>query len=547
MIDFVKQYVNQIRSGQVIVSKKVNDIYEKLEKEKDNEACQYYYDAKVGALPIEFIERFCKQSEGTLGAPIVLDLWQKAYIQTLFGWLDKKTHKRRFKETMLLVGRKNGKTTLLSAIALYMMIADGEGGAECYSVATKKDQAKKAFKSACNMVAQSPQLLRYVKKRQSDLYMKSTFSTFEPLASDSNTLDGLNTHLGIIDELHAIKDRNLYEVIQQSTSSREQPLLVMITTCGTVRECIYDDIYDYASNCIYEPNGFSDDRFLPMLYELDNMEEWTNESAWYKANPSLNSIKKLSYLRDKVKSAINDSKNLSGVLTKDFNVRVNGNESWLTFQDVDNVATFEMEELRGCYAVGGVDLSSTTDLTCATVLVMDSDSHIKCLQHYFIPNDNLETKIIEDKIPYDKWAKRGLITLCDGSRVDYSDVTNWFVTLRDTYGIYVLWTGYDTWGSQYWATEMKQNGFVLESVIQGAKTMSTPMKELKADFQERKINYNNNPILKWCLCNTKIKVDDNDNIRPVKKGTRQRIDGAVALIDAYVTLKNHYDDYINLL
>ena len=547
MIDYVKQYVNQIRNGQVIVSKKVNDIYEKLEKEKANEACQYYYDAKVGALPIEFIERFCKQSEGTLGAPIVLDLWQKAYIQTLFGWLDKKTHKRRFKETMLLVGRKNGKTTLLSAIALYMMIADGEGGAECYSVATKKDQAKKAFKSACNMVAQSPQLLRYVKKRQSDLYMKSTFSTFEPLASDSNTLDGLNTHLGIIDELHAIKDRNLYEVIQQSTSSREQPLLVMITTCGTVRECIYDDIYDYASNCIYEPNGFSDDRFLPMLYELDNMEEWTNETAWYKANPSLNSIKKLSYLRDKVKSAINDSKNLSGVLTKDFNVRVNGNESWLTFQDVDNVATFEMEELRGCYAVGGVDLSSTTDLTCATVLVMDSDSHIKCLQHYFIPNDNLETKIIEDKIPYDKWAKRGLITLCDGSRVDYSDVTNWFVTLRDTYGIYVLWTGYDTWGSQYWATEMKQNGFVLESVIQGAKTMSTPMKELKADFQERKINYNNNPILKWCLCNTKIKVDDNDNIRPVKKGTRQRIDGAVALIDAYVTLKNHYDDYINLL
>lgn len=547
MIDFVKQYVNQIRSGQVVVSKKVNDIYEKLEKEKDNEACKYYYDAEVGALPIEFIERFCKQSEGTLGAPIVLDLWQKAYIQTLFGWLDKTTHKRRFKETMLLVGRKNGKTTLLSAIALYMMIADGEGAAECYSVATKKDQAKKAFKSACNMVAQSPQLLKYVKKRQSDLYMKSTFSTFEPLASDSNTLDGLNTHLGIIDELHAIKDRNLYEVIQQSTSSREQPLLVMITTCGTVRECIYDDIYDYASNCIYEPNGFSDDRFLPMLYELDSMEEWTNESAWYKANPSLNSIKKLSYLRDKVKSAINDSKNLSGVLTKDFNVRVNGNESWLTFQDVDNVATFDIEELRGCYAVGGVDLSSTTDLTCATVLVMDSDSNIKCLQHYFIPSDNLETKIVEDKIPYDKWAQRGLITLCDGSRVDYSDVTNWFVTLRDTYDIYILWTGYDTWGSQYWATEMKQNGFVLESVIQGAKTMSTPMKELKADFQERKINYNNNPILKWCLCNTKIKVDDNDNIRPVKKGTRQRIDGAVALIDAYVTLKNHYDDYINLL
>lgn len=547
MSDFVKQYTTKIKNGKIQVSKKVRDMYLKLERERNDKNCKYYYDAKVGELPIEFIEKFCKQSEGQLGAPIVLDLWQKAYIQALFGWLDKDTGYRRFKETMLLVGRKNGKTTLLSAIALYMMCADLEGGAECYSVATKRDQASKCFKSAVNMVKQSPTLRNIVNAFRSELYMPSTFSSFKALSSDSNTLDGLNTHLGIIDELHAIKDRNLYEVIQQSTSSRKQAMIVMITTCGTIRECIFDDMYEYATNCIYEQNGFKDDRFLPMLYELDEVNEWINPKMWVKANPSLNSIKTLDYLKANVNKAINDKKNLSGVLTKDFNVRQNSTNSWLNFTDIDNTATFDMEDVRGCYAVGGVDLSSTTDLTCATIIVANEHQELKVLQQYFIPMDSLDVKIKEDKIPYDKWAERGLITLCDGARVNYEDVTQWFVKMRDEYEIYTLWVGYDTWGSQYWATDMRNNGFVLESVIQGAKTMSTPMKELKADFLEKRINYNNNPVLKWCLCNVQIKIDENDNIRPMKKQTRQRIDGAVSLIDAYVTYKKHIEDYMNLI
>ena len=547
MSDFVKQYVTRIKNGKIQVSKKVRDMYLKLEDEKKNPKSKFYYDAQVGELPIEFIEKFCKQSEGDLGAPIELDLWQKAYIQTLFGWLHKDTGKRRFKETMLLVGRKNGKTTLLSAIALYMMCADLEGGAEVYSVATKREQAQKCFKSAVNMVKQSPVLNDIIKRYRNELEMPSTFSSFKALASDSNTLDGLNTHLGIIDELHAIKDRLLYEVIQQSTSSRSQPLIVMITTSGTVRECIYDDMYEYATNCIYEQNGFKDDTFLPVLYELDELEEWLEPKAWVKANPALGTIKKVEYIQANVNKAKNDNKNLAGVLTKDFNVRQNSLNSWLNFTEIDNTATFDLEELRGCYAVGGVDLSSTSDLTCATLLVANHEQELKVIQQYFIPDDLLDAKIKEDKIPYDIWAERGLLTLCEGARVKYEDVTSWFVKMRDEYDIYTLWVGYDTWGSQYWATDMRNNGFVLESVIQGAKTMSTPMKELKADFIERRINYNNNPVLKWCLCNVQIKTDENDNIRPVKKGTRQRIDGAVSLIDAYVTYKNHFEDYMNMI
>lgn len=282
-MNYIKEYVEQIEKGNIVVGEKVKKIYKKLLKESDDKCLPFYFDEKIGNRPIEFIETFCKQAEGEIGNPIELELFQKAYIQALFGFVYRDTGLRRFNETMFLVGRKNGKTTMLSAIALYMMIADGEGSAECYSVATKKDQASKAFKSACAMRSQSPEIRALINKRRTDMYMPTTFSSFEPLSSDSDTLDGLNSHLVIIDELHAIKDRNLYEVMKQSTSSRRQPLVVMITTAGTVRECIFDDMYDYANNVL--DGIIKNDSFLPVLYELDKKEEWLDIKCWQKANP----------------------------------------------------------------------------------------------------------------------------------------------------------------------------------------------------------------------------------------------------------------------
>lgn len=282
-MNYIKEYINQIDEGKTVVGEKVKKIYKRLLKESDDKSLPFYFDEETGNRPIKFIETFCKQAEGEIGKPIKLELFQKAYIQALFGFIYRDTGLRRFNETMFLVGRKNGKTTMLSAIALYMMIADGEGSAECYSVATKKDQASKAFKSACAMRAQSPEIRAIINKRRTDMYMPSTFSSFEPLSSDSDTLDGLNSHLAIIDELHAIKDRNLYDVMKQSTSSRRQPLVVMITTAGYVRECIFDEIYDYANNVL---NGtVKNDSFLPVLYELDKTEEWKDIKCWAKANP----------------------------------------------------------------------------------------------------------------------------------------------------------------------------------------------------------------------------------------------------------------------
>lgn len=541
-MNYIKEYINEIEKGNIIAGRKIIKIYKRLLEESKKESLPFYFDEEIGERPITFIETFCKQSEGEIGKPIKLELFQKAYIQALFGFVYRDTGYRRFNETMFLVGRKNGKTTMLSAIALYMMIADGEGSAECYSVATKKDQASKAFKSACSMRAQSPEIRAIINKRRTDMYMPTTFSSFEPLSSDSDTLDGLNSHLVIIDELHAIKDRNLYEVMKQSTSSRRQPLVVMITTAGTVRECIFDDIYDYANNIL--EGTIKNDAFLPVLYELDKTEEWKNIECWQKANPGLGTIKQYKYLVEQVERAKADLSSKKGILCKDFNIRNNSEEKWLDFDTVNNEEMFELDELKGSYAIGGADLSSTTDLTCATLLVM-KQKKIYILQHYFIPETKIEEKA--DNVPYDIWEKRGLLTVCSGAKINYTNVTEWFLKMHNEYDISALWIGYDPWGSQYWITEMEEAGFEMEKVIQGAKTMSNPMKQLEADLKEKKVNYNNNPILKWCLLNTAIEIDKNDNIRPVKgKKSKQRIDGAVSLIDAYCVLFDKMSDYIAL-
>lgn len=507
---------------------------------------KWRFDLKQANRPIEFIETLCKHSKGEwMGKPIELELFQKAFISALFGFIDEQGV-RRFKETFFLVARKNGKSTLLSGIMLYMLIADGEGGAQVVSAATKREQSSIVFNEALNMVSQSPALKAHVKKRKTDLYFPLTFSTMTALASDSNTLDGLNLHLAVIDELHAIRDRNLYEVLKQGMSARRSPLMVMITTAGTVRENIYDDMYEYASKVV--DGTIQDERFLPILYELDSRDEWTDYRMWEKANPGLGRIKKLEDITEKVERAKANPKDLPGILTKDFNIRDTVAGAWLTYEQAYNPATFEMNDVRDSYAVGGVDLSSTTDLACATLLIMRPDGQKYVLQQYFLPEELIEHRAREDKIPYDQWMKRGLLTASEGHKVNFSDVTNWFIQMYRDFDIRPLWIGYDPWNSTYWVQEMKDNGFQMEVVRQGAQTLSQPMKELGADLTAKLINYNANPMLTWCLTNTNAKTDDNDNIRPVKgKHQRMRIDGAMSLLIAYTVLFNKMSDYRALI
>ncbi len=550
-MNYVREYWRKIESGEIVTSRRVKAVYGRLMAEMDSPAADspYYFDEETGERPIIFIERFCKQSQGTLGAPLRLELFQKAFIQTLFGWLLKSTGYRRFRETLFLVGRKNGKSTLLAALALYMLVADYEGAAEIYSVATKKDQARKTLTEAVNMVKQSPELRAIIKKRRNDIYFPATASTFEALASDSNTLDGLNSHAVIIDELHAIRDRNLYEVMKQSTSSRRQPLVIMITTSGTVRESVFDNLYGLA--CDIADGKVTEDTFLPVLYELDARAEWTDPQAWIKANPGLGTIKQYATLAAFVERAKKNPEDLPGVLCKDFNVPETSASVWLSFEDIKNDATFTMQDVYNTYAIGGCDLSATTDLTCATLLIRRSreDDTVYVLQHYFIPQkriDQLDEHNTQEA-PYKIWAERELLTICDGARVDYSAVTAWFCQMRDEFKIDAFAVGYDRALAGYWVDEMKSNGFDMRAVAQGPFTWSQPMREMGAAFADKKVNYNRNPVLVWCLSNTAVKKSGVNNIQPVKVSDRRRIDGAVSLLNAWVIYVRDNEDYMYLV
>nr|DAL66545.1 MAG TPA: Large Terminase [Caudoviricetes sp.] len=547
MKNYVEQYLDAIQAGKCIVSKRCRRQYEKLVKDIKEPSGGYVFDRKRAEKPIEFIERFCKHSKGEwAGQPLRLELFQKAFISALFGFVDKKTGYRKYRETLLYVARKNGKSVLLSGIALYMLIADNEPGAEVYSVASKKDQAKIIFSETYNMVRQSPDLLQVISKRKSDLYFNLTFSKFQPLGKNSDTLDGLNSSLVIIDELHSIKDRNLYEVMKQSQSARRQPLLVMITTAGTIRECIFDDMYKYA--CGVCDGTIEDPHFLPILYELDNKEEWLDPMKWEKANPGLNHIKKLDDLISKVARAKQSPRDLTGVLVKDFNVIQTVASTWLTFDDVNNTETFSLERFKGYYCIGGADLSRSGDLTAATLLFMDKTEKRYVTQMYFLPKDNFEQRVHDEKIPYDKWHEAGLLRLCEGNSINYSDVTAWFMEMVEKYDVTPAWIYYDPYSAAYWVQEMQSNGFNMVKCFQGVKTLSLPMQQLGQDLTAKKINYNDNPLLKWCITNTGVKTDVNGNIQPIKATSpKYRIDGLASLLDAYVGLLDHYNEYLQTI
>lgn len=543
-MNYITAYNSLIQSGEIVASRRVKQVYARLAAATADTSGQYIFDEARASRPIAFIERFCKHSKGEwAGQSISLELFQKAYIQALYGFIDRDTGCRQYRESFFLVGRKNGKSTLLAGLALYMLTSDGEGGAEVYSTATKYAQARLLFDEAHNMIKQSPALARHFRKRKSDLYYEPAMSKFQPLARNSDTLDGLNASFVIMDELHGVKDRNLYEVMRQSQSARRQPLMIMITTAGTVRECIFDDMYTYAANVA--DGVIADLHFLPILYELDDRSEWTDPAAWIKANPALGAIKKPDDLTAKVERAKQNRNELSGVLCKEFNVWETVKTAWLSFDDINNEQTFDLEQFRGAYCIGGVDLSITTDLTCASLLFMKrGDDRKYIVQMYWLPADRLQERVQQDKIPYDKWFDRGLLRLCAGNSINYSDVTQWFVETVKQYDLFPAWVYYDSYSARYFVEEMQMQGFNMVRCIQGAKTLSLPMQMLGADLQAHKVIYNNNPVLKWCLTNTGVQTDRNGNIVPIKnQSPKQRIDGTAALLDCYVGLYEHYTEY----
>lgn len=551
-VNYVRQYVRAIRAGTVTVSQPVRQVYERLDAEAADKACPYRFSAKLGDHAIRFIETFCRHYEGEHAGELVkLELWEKAFIQTLFGWVDKKTRLRRFREFFLLVARKNGKSFLSACIMVYMLVADGEAGAQCVSIATKYDQAAIVYKTARKIIEQDADLSALVVPIIGGMEFKLTNSTMKALASKSKTLDGLNLHYCSCDELHAQEDRNLYDVTKQGMKARKQPIFGTITTAGFAREGIYDDMYEYARSVAM--GTVADAHLLPVLYTLDDRAEWTDPDAWAKANPGLGTIKSRQQLADDVERAKHDPSCLPSLLVKDFNIQENSAASWLPWAVLKNETVAEADYLNHTYAIGGCDLSATTDLTCATLLIRrPEDPQFYVLQQYFLPKARVEQVEHQGRkeAPYRLWAQQGWLTLCDGATVDYNDVTEWFVSMVQERDIRPLWVCYDAALSGYWVPQMTDMGFEMERIRQGPVTWTYPMKRMKGLFEDHRIVYQNNPILRWCLSNTAAKSSNQrgiDSIQPEKITANRRIDGTVSLLNAMTGYYNHEDEFLAYL
>lgn len=544
----LEKYCTDILDGKIVACHRMKQVSEMLLTNLHNPK-EFHFDINIANRHIEFIEKFCKLPSGKLGMPFKLELFQKARLQAVFGFVDD-NNLRQYNEVLIIEGRKNGKTSESAAVEIDLLVNDNEGSPQIYNIATKLDQAKLGFNACHKMIKQSPILSAHVKKRASDLYFSYNFGFIKAMASNSNSLDGLDAHGVIIDELAAIKDRDLYDLMKQSMGARLQPLLFTITTNGFVRESIFDAQYEYAcallDGKLSEPNK----RFLPFIYELDDRSEWDKEECWMKANPGLGTVKSVEYLRQMVQKAKDDPSFKPTVMVKDFNMKENAASTWLNWETIENKELIPDTKFR--YGIGGFDGAETTDLTAAKLLCMrHNDEKVYVKQMYWLPEETLLEREKTDKIPYSLWERQGLLRTVPGNRVTFDHVLEWFIELQEQEDIYIFAIGYDPWHVDQSMLQRFKDTFGKQAMIpvrQGVATLSAPMRALKADLAANKVVYNDHPIDKWCLSNTEVKADINGNIQPVKGlDVRKRIDGTMALIDAYVVLQDKKEEYLALI
>ena len=546
----LQEYCEKVLSGKITACRRLRQTCEKLLWDLDNPS-DWHFDAELAEKHIAFIERFCKTPSGQLGAPLKLELYQKARLQAIYGFVDG-LGIRKYQEVLIIEGRKNGKTTECAAVELDQLVNTAEGAPQVYNVATARDQANLGFSAALKMMYTSPLLSSHLKKRQSDIFNPMNFGFIKPLASNTNTLDGLDTQCAVIDELSAIKNRDIYDLIRQSTGARRQPLIFTISTNGFIRNGIFDAQYQYA--CDILDGKAQNERFLPFIYELDSPDEWDKEEAWVKANPGLGTIKSKDYLRSMVRRAKDDASFKPTVMVKDFNIKQTSESAWLRYEELNNESKYDIPFK---YCIGGFDAADTTDLNAAKAIMMrPNDPNLYVRSMYWLPESVLEERrqkglrTERDSAPYELWIQQGLMRTCPGNRCDKKIFIEWFSELREQEHLYPTFIGYDPWHIGDAELREFQSAFgknVMVPVRQGTISLSEPMKELASEFKLGHVVYNNNPIDKWCLINTGVKTDVNGNIQPVKAlAPTQRIDGTAALLDAYKVLRDNKDRFIGL-
>jgi phage terminase large subunit-like protein len=546
-ITYLEQYFNEINTGKIIVGQELYTVLSKLIQ--DLKSDKYFYDTKESHRRISFIETFCKHSKSPFyGKPFILELWEKALIEVIYSFKRVATGLRRFKRVILLISRKNGKSTLAAALAFTELML-GNGGSDIVCSSNDDAQAGIIFDEIANMRELfDPKDKRTHKNRKIIINKKNKSKVFK-LTEKTQKKEGYNIEFGILDESHEMKDNSIAKPIQQSQSTKDEPLFINITTEGFINDGYLDKELQYARRVIADE--IEDETILAWLYTQDSEAEiWQDETSWHKSNPSLGIIKKWDYLRDEINKAKHDKGDRMYVLAKDFNIKQNNAEAWLMEQDYINNSKFNLDDFIGSIALGAVDLAETTDLTCAKVLLMKKGDPTKYVYtKYFIPESKVTQGFIDDKKDYLEWARKGFIEITEGNEVDLSRVADWFYELFKNYKIRLFKAGYDNRFAKTWLKSMDNYGFETERVDQNRWTMSNPMKLLEADLKAGLVNYNDNEVDRWCLGNTGIKIDNLGFVMPVKvnDARNRRIDGAVTKIILYAMWQRYRTEFLEML
>lgn len=520
-----KKYIADVLSGKVCACKWVRLFCERHERDLKKGAKRgIYFDEAEAERVLRFFD-FLRHSKGEWGGqPFILSPWEQAYLWVLFGWRKKSTGLRRFRISYLEVARKNGKSTLAAGVALYLLDGDGEPGAEVYSAATKRDQAKIVHGEACRMVRASSSLKRFITVRADNMFVVDTGSKFEPLSSDYNSLDGLNIHGAIIDEVHAHKTRDLWDILETATGARRQPLMFAITTAGVSRHGICRELHDYLEKVL--DGSLEDDSFCGVIFTLDEGDDYLDERAWVKANPNIGVSVKPDDLRDKVKKAQEAPAALNAFLRLHMNVWTQAETRWISpeaWAACDGQTP--LEDLRGAPCYGGLDLSSTTDISA---FVLKFPATGDALAWFWIPEEEMEKRERRDRVPFSAWVRHGYVEATPGNVIDYEYIRQRIKQLSIEFrGMREI--GYDPWNATQIAIQLEEEGFHVVPVRQGFQTLSPAAKELEREILSGELKHGGNPVMRWMAANVVLATDPAENIKPDKAKSAERIDGIVAL------------------
>lgn len=543
MDNWIFKYHEAIQKKEVIVGVWVRLCFEILTTGLLNG--EWEFNEKKANKAIKFIENFCHHSEGRSDL-LHLELWQKAIVSAIFGVMDKTTGYRQFREVFIIVARKNGKTLFAAAIAAYMTYIDGEYGAKVYFLAPKLDQADLVYDAFYQIVQSDDELDSITKKRRSDIYIKAFNTSVKKIAFNSKKSDGFNPQLVVNDEMEAWPgDQGLkqYEVMTSAIGARKQPLIISIATAGYVNDGIFDELFKRAT--AFLKGNSREKRLLPFIYMIDDIEKWDSIEELKKSNPNLGVSVSVEYYLEQIEIARNSISKKVEFMTKFCNIKQNSAVAWLDYWDVMKCVHEEkplsLEDFKGCYCVGGIDLSRTTDLTAASIVInRDGINHI--FTRFYMPQKRYEVAINEDNTPYNIYRDRGFLFISGENQVDYKDVYNWFIELVKVYKIKPLKIGYDRYSANYLVEDLKTAGFHTDDVYQG--TNLTPvLHEFEGNLKDGLFDFGDNSMLAAHFLNVAVDINLNDSrMKPVKIEKRMRIDGAMSVFDALTMVSKYHNE-----